>query len=1117
MLRRASSDAARRNNLESSSTSNSRKPGDRKSGPVENFDQDGGYQGALVAANTAYQRAHGTAIPREKGRVTNKLQKNRTGTSSEGSHLAQRRRGRLRKSTSSDVGLVLHQRGLQRYRDGSENGSSERGGLSGGSGTRPESPISRAKDFLETDAQLRVQSTAEEKIASAPSSYRKLPKSPSVQVPKSNGTTMQTCKPRGQNNEDDEARALEGSLSHTRSKNRFVGSDVSDGLSVPSTSFLNDEQSRDINRDKILRNFQQIKLQERPSLSSLVARRRQDHVPSQSSFESPSNVTFYSEGVQTSDKVGHSSFANGADNKAKDNSKSLKTRLKKIFQKSSHTGDGLPVQQIDATKLHFGSDITSITSSKRRSDSFTGSEEKNLLRDSPEISYLTDTSLLEKNAKQRISSGAYSEGGDSNTKSRVTSWSNSTVANTLSSKPLSIINECVSRAQSVSLSHRTASNGSEHARPLIQPTHAFGQSTEYNGIDARRLCSALMRNEAEKESLQRPCLMQDDSPKFGILSNAHQSLPSQSRNTSLSSLATRLRLPRGNCERAGPQDENFGKEYHEDADSTPILLKHKSPTSTLNNLTPKKNKLVVPKRRVGAVSKLASPSAEDIARRIHRDQNRWKATLEDDRAADRITEIPHHRQFEDLRGRNEGSPGQVKASCNETDRSYVTSISFRLGGEDRSSREYSLNPRLREDDAEAVISNNHRNYLVDVNNNEKEAFLRGNKYSNPDVPYDVLKSSPDANQSVQGLRNALKPKFNPDRDADTTLRETPYPRGHRRERAQINDTEPSSQKSAEIVVAKKKESNSRPRLENRTSSRMNERFPMIETGRDQYFQSKLLDNATQSNTKKAVDVEDKENQARLVSNGNQLIHNRFRSLQTVKAVPNSDTVSDESKILRSNYLHSEANLENKTDFYPRPSPLRHNLRPQTNKAKSIVDLRSQSYSASRMGQLPLASQSTSPYRQIRRKPTAMAALNTSAAVTQLLGKSDQRNDVDTHAWGTSSSFLAATNTAALSPARANKMNTRSYTADLHKIYTSEELPFARSTVENKQPQPQPQPQTPSPSRSHSRSRLGGSVTPTSGQRMADVFIHSRLREQQLQRQHQQLPWLRQAGDSPVFL
>ena len=1126
MLLRASSDAARRNRFESSSAAN-----DRKSGFAENPGQNGGYQGALVAANTAYRRAHGTAIPQEKGRVANKLQKNRAGTSSEGSHLAHRRRGQLRKSTSSDAALTVHQLGWQRYGEGSDIGYAGCDGY----GLRPQSPIARAQDFLEADAQLGIQSTPEEKIASAPSSYRKLPKSASAQAPKSNGTTMQTRKTQGQNSEEDgDARTVESSLAATRLRNGFVGSEISDGLSVPDVISSNEEHSRNINRDKILRNFQQMRLHERPSLNSLVTRRRRDHTPLHSSFDNPSNVTFHKENVQTSDDVGQSSSSNRMDNKAKDDSKSLKSRLKRMFRRSSQMEDCLPVQHLEATKLHFGSDITSITSSKRRSDSYTDSEEKRLLRDSPDISFMKDISVPEDHTKSRASSGTHSEGGDSNTKSRVTSWSNSTVANTLSSKPLSIINEYVSRAQSLSLSHRAVSNSSEQAQPISQSAYAYGQTTDYKGIDARQLCSALMKNEAEQDSRRKYDVKQINSSNNGVLSSVHQSLPSQSRNTSLGSLATRLRLSRSNAGRASPgtsfvaHNQSATTGYIEDADSAAMLFSYKPPLPATNDSPLDRDKILIPKRRIQEVSKLTSPSAEDIARRINRDQNRWRATLEEVKFTDPIIEVPHQSQLEDVSERENDSPRHVKALIDDHKRSPIKFASPRLHVEGEPFREHSPNLRRWVKDVKAITLDDQRNRLTGISNYGEGMTSLGDNHAGPKCLPIASDSPSKASQPVPGLKNALRPKNNTDEDLNAASRELPKQRGHRREHAQIIDTEPTLQESSVIMTANMKETSSRPILESRQTSRMNERFPMIETGRDQYLQSKLPEDTTLSNSKKVAETGDKENQTTRTPKENRLIHNKFQSLQTIKARPVNDRSSNSSNIHTSALLQPEVDLNNKTDFRLRPSPLRQNLSLQTSKARSIVDLRSQSYDATRIAQPPSMSPTTLQHKQIRRKPTTVTALNVSSTVSR--AAVDEPNSylkASIHANSPSSTSMAATSTAALAPSRPNRMNARSYTADLHSRYVLEEPSSALSTVENNQPQ------TPSPSPSRSRSRLGGSVTPTSGQRMADVFINSRLKGQQLsqhQHQHQQhhnhnnhnhrnqrLPWLRQPGDSPVFL
>lgn len=1079
MLLRASSDATRRSNHEQHSAFV--KP---KMRSAESSDQNGGYQGALVAANTAYQRAHGIPIPREKRRVANKLQKSRIGSSSEGSHLAQRhRRSRqLRKSSSSDAALTAHQRVLRRYGVGNGDGNSgDDDHHHAGYEIQPEPSIARAQDFLEADAQLGIQSTPEEAVASAPSSYRKLPKSASTIAPKSNGTTMQTHKSNAQKAEDGEAQFAENLIASFRSVKRPMGSEISDTWSVPDAGTsvaVSEEQYRNLNRDNILRNFQQMKLRERPSFSSFVTRKRQGHVPSYLSNDgSGDNVTFHKENVPYQSNSDQSALPIGMESKGKDDSKSLKSRFKKMFRKSSQMGDGLPVQHLEATKLHFGSDIASISSSKRRSDSLGDSEEKKLLSESAEISFSMGMSGGEKHARSRISSVTNSEGGDSNTKSRVTSWSNSTVANTLSSKPLSIINEYASRAQSITLGPRVVSGGSEQAQPISQPTIIYGHPTEYKGIDARQLCSALMRNEAGADLQRTNNPKKNHSPNDGVLKSVHHTLPSQSRNSSLGSIVTKLRMQRSNISKTNPglisslQTENVVKKCEQDSDSTPILFSQKSPIQIKSDLTLNKGRLVIPKRRYEQLNEAVAPSAAEIARRVDREQNRWKMTLEEAKFSESIPISEYEQLSRNAKKTEDNDLGFTGAAYEDHDGSVIDLTNPTIHIEDEPYKGSSPTLRSR---VTGFKTQGTQNKAVRLNSTIEDTEGIYAHDINRDMPMDIYNQRNPASiikQPAWSLDDVAESRRRAGQEIKKDFKELSSHSGHRRELTQISDTENAEPDSSVTIKAHTKEAKSRPKLESRQTSRMNERFPIIETGRNQFLQAKSsAETVPTVVARTGIDGGDKENQATKTPQGNRLVHNKFQSLQAMKAASLNQADGNRNSLTPDKLDIGDGRL--RKNYHTRPSPLRQHLSPQTNKARSIVDLRSQSYSTARTALSPSPSPSPShQFKQIRRKPTAITAFNAAAAVNQALDEPNPYID-------------AYTNAPTSSPAADSR-----------------------------------DPQTPSPSRSRSRSRLGGSVTPTSGQRMADVFINLRRREQyhQRQQQHQQPPWLKEAGDSPVFL
>ncbi|KAL8805001.1 MAG: hypothetical protein Q9182_002203 [Xanthomendoza sp. 2 TL-2023] len=136
-----------------------------------------------------------------------------------------------------------------------------------------------------------------------------------------------------------------------------------------------------------------------------------------------------SAGVQTEHK--------GIGGRARDLSSTFKTRIKRVFNRSSEEGGMLPAQQLQATRPHFGNSITpyaTLESQYPPEDLSTISPLEH--RDS----VLGDTLHVPRRQGSRAGSVHTPSGDltDDTAQSRVTSWANSTAANTVSSQHTSI-------------------------------------------------------------------------------------------------------------------------------------------------------------------------------------------------------------------------------------------------------------------------------------------------------------------------------------------------------------------------------------------------------------------------------------------------------------------------------------------------------------------------------------------------------------------------------------------------------------------------------------------------------------------------------------------------------
>ena len=300
---------------------------------------------------------------------------------------------------------------------------------------------------------------------------------------------------------------------------------------------------------------------------------------------------------------------------------------------------------------------------------------------------------------------------------------------------------------------------------------------------------------------------------------------------------------------------------------------------------------------------------------------------------------------------------------------------------------------------------------------------------------------------------------------NATLADPTKRQGHRRENAQILDAETLHDDENSPTEANMNQNPTRPGLQTRESSKMNDRFPMIETGREQHLQVKAAERKYSSTSLKTThDNTDKENQRSLNHQHHKSSRTRLNKQQSYQSLK-SISLNEPRPLQRSpgtgNGSVGNSNVGNRlrTDFSPQPSPLRQNLQPQSsNRAKSIVDLRSQSYGNS------IATSTTTPSptsRHLRRKATAMAALNGGGGTAAFDGACDGP--------------AASSPISPLSPGarmRATASARSRAGAGLGDDYSNG-----------------------SPERNVSPLRRYGSVTPTGGQRMADVFLNSRRREQ----------------------
>ncbi|EKG15030.1 hypothetical protein MPH_07788, partial [Macrophomina phaseolina MS6] len=367
-------------------------------------------------------------------------------------------------------------------------------------------------------------------------------------------------------------------------------------------------------RDRALQDFQKNRLRTRPSFAFTPFRKRQgdqQHIP-RATYEvalsphetSPLGVTVPA--AIPAKGEGKRSFSG-----------SLKTRLKKVFRKTSKPVIQLPAQQVDATRAYFGNSI-STTPTDATSCAATGTP--------PD--YFTYGDMSRPSSRQRVSSDISNHFRKSTedhdmsdiSKSRVTSWTNSSVTNSTNSrdpKRLSIIPEIDPASE------KKRSNSILSRSPFRKPLHTSPPGVT-KGPDSFDVFSAL-KTRLEKAGLDSN--LDPDLPSSGTRLLHEQTeramLPSQTRNSSNTSKLSRATM--ATIRTVTPQafistrfkDRTDGGHQQFEDDEGP---RHDSPDNEDRGL-------ILPRIRLQRAAKATIPTPEQIPTRKKRSGYCWQPQL----------------------------------------------------------------------------------------------------------------------------------------------------------------------------------------------------------------------------------------------------------------------------------------------------------------------------------------------------------------------------------------------------------------------------------------------------------------------------------------------------------
>ncbi|KAF2086353.1 hypothetical protein K490DRAFT_66906 [Saccharata proteae CBS 121410] len=598
-------------------------------------------------------------------------------------------------------------------------------------------------------------------------------------------------------------------------------------------------------RDKYLQDFQQTKLRSRPSFMTPFRKYSGKHGPK-------SNVTYDDPLPESSEPMMDMSRLPIVKNedKGRSISNSLKSKIKRVFRKTSNTSVGLPVQQVTASSMHFGD---SVLPSPRPPSGvpFTGYGEFSKLP-----SVLPDTSP-DPQSQSRVSSGgqARSDGEVSNTKSRVTSWTNSSAGNSIStrdSKRLSIIPE-----NGVGMLRRQASSLLRRA-PFKKPLHSQSIADDLDSsVDTQGVYTAL------KMRLQKAGLEGDPSAEAldeGLADlgrTIHDTLPSQAPRVT-SNPSKLHRVAKTTIRAVTPEDATSSHGLSNITSNPPPTYSlpvesHFGPTSSRvrgdgsrDSPDDDESDLAVPRIRLQRASKIVQPTEEQLAIRKNRADKRWQAPLEergpvfpkDTQRALSGADRPQKTFLSRLKT-GAGNPETPERPFGQFESRSKDALAHPPG---LPQLDTPLSPSVysRDSDGESPVIPNRA-----ISGSTVDDGLRGTAVimsSPPVVSYPVGSSPPKkpshSARSSRDWRAWLSrevAELETENDPNITISED-FIVGHRREHAEIESDDTAAATHAPNPVPAKSASNSqpqpvRPGLIERSSSRMNERFPMIETGR----------------------------------------------------------------------------------------------------------------------------------------------------------------------------------------------------------------------------------------------------------------------------------------------
>lgn len=392
-----------------------------------------------------------------------------------------------------------------------------------------------------------------------------------------------------------------------------------------------DEEILALARDRCLQDFQQKKVRERKSMFLAPFQKRRStntQKSSEASYDTCPIPYNYADDATMAplppapDPIPTSQIPIlRVEKKSRNFSDTIKGRIKKALRKASRAPTGLPAQQIDAKHFHYSAS----------EEAYHSLSDKNA---DPFVTITAETLAAPLGNKSASVNSRASVGQTSNTTSRVTSWTNSTVAGTCASRadnghmPAASEHGGLKRSNSQSTLGKASSL---FGRPVMNKSRKPSRAQLDSSEESQSLYTALQDRLRPSRRTPTPTpsqsTNQEQAPRPRVPS-AIDSLPSQQQPHATSSTMSRHSVPTVRSVIPDPMAYKLGicspvaEVLCPDA-ATPVAVEYVDRENESAEATPSAHL----HRR--AATKAPAPTQEQLARRVEKSRNRWQSPLDE--------------------------------------------------------------------------------------------------------------------------------------------------------------------------------------------------------------------------------------------------------------------------------------------------------------------------------------------------------------------------------------------------------------------------------------------------------------------------------------------------------